>query len=175
MAFTQNPFSVLTFIVAPALLTNATSVLALSTINRMLRTRDRMHELFAKSEAGGYSQADGVRLIEQVNRVEKQAVLLLRALRSIYVALAAFGGATLATLLGAGLAPFQGALWLRLLAGLGVVLGFVGVGSLVYGSASLFQATQISLINIREEAGLIRQHQAQRRTGTVSDPQSIIT
>jgi hypothetical protein len=49
---TNNPFAVLTFIAAPALLTNATSVLAMSTINRMLRTRDRMHELF-KESAGG--------------------------------------------------------------------------------------------------------------------------
>jgi len=42
---TNNPFAVLTFIAAPALLTNATSVLVLSTANRMLRTRDRMREL----------------------------------------------------------------------------------------------------------------------------------
>src|SRR5712691_6565238 len=93
----QSPFATLTFVAAPALLTNATSVLALSTINRMLRTRDRMHELFDKSEAGEYPESEGVRLIEQVNRVEKQAVLLLRALRSIYVALGAFGAATLVT------------------------------------------------------------------------------
>jgi hypothetical protein len=59
-----------------------------------------MHELFDKSEAGEYKESEGIRLIEQVNRVEKQAVLLLRALRSIYVALAAFGGATLVTLVG---------------------------------------------------------------------------
>src|SRR6267143_827617 len=103
VSLTQSPFAVLTFIVAPALLTNASSVLALSTINRMLRTRDRMHELFAKSEAGGHSEAEAARLVEQVNRVEKQALLLLRALHSIYVALGAFAAATLVTLLGAGL------------------------------------------------------------------------
>ena len=42
---------------------------------------------------------------------------------------------------------------------LGLVLGFVGVGGLVFGSASLFQATQLSLINIRSEATLIRERQ----------------
>src|ERR1043166_8078993 len=94
---TQSPFAVVTFIAAPALLTNASSVLAMSTINRMLRTRDRMRDLFAKSEAGGLSEAEAARLIEQVDRVEKQAVLLLRALHSIYVALGAFSGATLTT------------------------------------------------------------------------------
>lgn len=80
----QSPFSLLTFIVAPALLTNATCVLALSAINRMLRTRDRMKELFAKSESRGYPESDAARLLEQVDRVERQAVLLLRALHSIY-------------------------------------------------------------------------------------------
>jgi hypothetical protein len=162
----QSPFAALTFIAAPALLTNASSVLALSTINRMLRTRDRMHELFAKSEGGRQPETDAARLIEQVNRVEKQATLLLRALHSIYLALAAFAAATFVTLLGAVLVPFQGAIWFRVLAGLGVMLGLIGVGGLVFGSASLFQATQLSLINIREEATLIRERQGQRRPGT---------
>jgi hypothetical protein len=159
---TQSPFAVLTFIAAPALLTNASSVLALSTANRMLRTRDRMKEMFVKSEAGGQSDVEASRLVEQVNRVESQALLLLRALRSIYVALGAFAAATLVTLLGAGLAPFQGDLWFRLLAGFGLLLGFIGVGGLVLGSLHLFQATQISLTNISEEAALIRQRQAKR-------------
>jgi hypothetical protein len=166
VSLTHSPFAVLTFIVAPALLTNASSVLALSTINRMLRTRDRMQDLFAKSEAGGQSEPEAARLIGQVNRVEKQAVLLLSALRSIYLALGAFSGATLVTLLGAGLASFQGAVLFRALAGLGLVLGFIGVGGLVWGSASLLHATQISLVNIREEAGLIRERQTRRPSGS---------
>src|SRR5215470_4065311 len=103
-SFAQSPFAALTFIAAPALLTNATSVLALSTINRMLRTRDRMTELLGKSEAAATSKADSERLVRQVDRVERQAVLLLQALRAIYVALGAFVSATLVTLLGATLA-----------------------------------------------------------------------
>ena len=160
----QSPFAVLTFIAAPALLTNASSVLALSTINRMLRTRDRMHELFARSETPQRSEADARRLVEQGDRVERQAVLLLRALHAIYVALGAFSGATLVTLLGAGLAPYQGAIWFRILVWMGMGLGFVGVGGLMLGSANLFRATQLSLINIREEAALIRERQASPRT-----------
>src|SRR5262249_44726090 len=107
--FTQSPFGVLTFIVAPTLLTNASSVLAMSTINRMLRTRDRMAELFKQSKSEPQTPAEASRLLAVVDRVEQQAVLLLRALRSIYVALASFALATLVTLLGAGLAAFQAA------------------------------------------------------------------
>src|ERR1043166_9232959 len=96
---TQNPFAVLTFIVGPAILTNATSVLAMSTINRMLRTRERMHELYRESE--GAAPQRGGNFLEQVNRVERQALLLLTAMRWIYLAIGAFAAASLVTLLGA--------------------------------------------------------------------------
>lgn len=165
LEFTQSPFAVLTLIAAPAILTNATSTLALSTINRMFRTRDRMHELLAKSEAGDLPKAEAAHLLEQVNRVERQAVLLLRALHSIYVALGAFAAATLVTLLGEGLASFWGASWFRVMAGLGIALGLVGVGGLVFGSVKLFTATRMSLDNIRAEAALIRRRQSPRDAG----------
>ena len=156
---TESPFGALTFIVAPALLTNASSVLAMSTITRMLRTRDRMQELFALSEADGQTEEEAARLIGQANRVEKQAILLLRALHSIYIALGAFAGATLVTLLGASLALFYHSVWNQVSAISGIVLGTVGVGGLVYGSTSLLAATRLSLYNLKEEAGLIRDRQ----------------
>ena len=158
-ALAQSPFAVLTFIAAPALLTNSSSVLALSTINRMLRTRDRMRELFVQSEKGTLPDSEKEWLMAQVDRVEKQGVLLLAGLRAIYVALGAFAGATLVTLLGAALFSLQQAMWFHLLAGLGLLLGFVGVGGLIFGTANLFHATQLSVSSIRQEAGLIRERQ----------------
>ena len=165
MEFTQSPFAVLTLIAAPAILTNATSTLAGSTLNRMFRTRDRMTELFTKFEAANLPETEAAFLLEQVNRVERQAVLLLRALHSIYVALGAFAAATLITLLAEGLAPLWGALWFRAMAGFGIVLGLVGVGGLVFGSVRLSKATRMSLDNIRAEAALIRQRQSLRSAG----------
>lgn len=97
--FMQSPFAVLSLITAPTILTNAASTLALSTINRMFRTRDRMHELLKESDTKDLPETDKAYLLEQVNRVERQAVLLLRALHSIYVALGAFAAARLVTLL----------------------------------------------------------------------------
>lgn len=165
LEFTQSPLAVLTLIAAPAILTNATSTLASSTLNRMFRTRDRMNQLFAKSETGHLPEAEAAFLLEQVNRVERQSMILLRALHSIYVALGAFAAATLVTLLAEGLAPLWGALWFRAMAGFGFVLGLVGVGGLVFGSVKLSKATRMSLDNIRAEADLIRQHQAKRISG----------
>jgi len=159
-ALTQTPFAALTFVAAPALLTNASSILALSTINRMLRTRDRMHELFEESETGAKTEEERIRLTSVTGRVEKQAALLLTALHSIYLALASFASATLVTLLGAGFATFHGGIWVHVMAVLGLLLGFFGAGGLVLGCANLFHATQLSLVNIRDEAALIRERLA---------------
>ena len=154
----QSPFAPLTLVVAPALLTNASSVLAMSTVNRMVRAHDRMHGFFAKSEAGELSDF----FTAQVDRVEKQAALLLRALHSIYIALAAFACATLVTLLGAELVSVGGAFSLRAVGGLGIALGFLGVGGLVVACVNLFRATYLSLLNIRDEAATIRRRAAHR-------------
>ena len=170
-SFGQSPFAVLTFIAAPAVLTNAASVLAMSTINRMLRTRDRMHELYAESEKGVRGRDAAERLLNNVTRIERQAAHLLRALHSIYVALAAFAAASLVTLLGVVLINWAGATSFHLLVGAGLLLGFVGVGGLVLGCWNLLQATRISLVNIREEAALIRRQQEERRKG--SSPETV--
>jgi len=42
-ALATDPFSILTVVVAPAVLTNASSVLALGTNNRLTRVADRTH------------------------------------------------------------------------------------------------------------------------------------
>jgi len=155
----QSPFAVLTVIVAPAILTNATSVLAMSTINRMLRTRDRMHELLREST--GPNPPHGAKFIEQVNRVERQALLLLRALHWIYVALGSFAAASLVTLLGALFGQLGQETMIRVVIGGGLLLGFGGVAGLIGGCVNLFHATRLSLVNIREEAALIRSRHEQ--------------
>lgn len=157
---TNNPFAVLTFIAAPAILTNATSVLAMSTINRMLRARDRMHELFKESE--NTSKLLGDKFIEQVNRVERQAAMLLSAMRWVYTALGAFVLTTLMTLAGAVAGQFGSQTLMRAIIGAGLLLGVVGVTGLVGGCVNLFHTTQLSLMNIHDEAEAIRARQHRR-------------
>lgn len=159
----QSPFAALTFIVAPAMLTNASCVLAMSTINRMLKTRDRMRELLVDSEKPDNSEEDAAREDRQADRVERQATLLMNALASVYVSLGSFALATLVSLLGAAFSSLDSAFVFRALATVAFILGVIGVGGLVIGSSRLFQATQLSLLNIREEAGVIRQRRAARQ------------
>src|SRR4051794_34113904 len=142
-SLTQSPFAVLTFIVAPAILTNATSVLAMSTINRMLRTRERMQQLYRESQEA--QDFRGELFVNQVNRVEMQAVLLLGAMRFLYVSLGAFAAAALVTLLGAVLSHVEPAMITRFIVGTGLLLGFIGVGGLVGGCLKLFRATRLSM------------------------------
>jgi hypothetical protein len=159
---THSPFAALTMIVAPAMLTNASCVLAMSTINRMLRTRERMRELLKESTDDGRSTEELDRAGRQVDRVERQASLLMGALACIYVALGSFALATLVSLLGAAFVSIAGQMVYRVLGGFGFVLGVVGVSGLVFGCVRLFRATQLSLLNIREEAQVIRNRRAKR-------------
>ena len=50
-----NPLSILTFIVAPAILTNASSVMSLGTANRFARAIDRARSLSAEIRAAAAS------------------------------------------------------------------------------------------------------------------------
>jgi Protein of unknown function (DUF2721) len=168
---TQNPFAVLSLVAAPALLTNATSVLALSTINRILRSGDRMRALSTQLEAKENPEYKRVFLLAQVNRVEKQALMLLRALHSIYVALGCFASASLISIVGAGLAQSPFTVLSRVMVALGLAAGFIGAGGLVWGSTNLLHATRLSLQNISEEAALIRKREELNATaGTITPP-----
>jgi hypothetical protein len=153
----QNPFAVLTFIAAPAILTSASSVLAMSTINRMLRARERMHEMFRESENA--ANLRGEKFLVQVNRVEQQGLLLVHALRWIYIAVGAFAAASLVTLLGAVAGQIGNDFLLRAVVIAGLLLGILGVGGLIGGCINLLRASELSLVNIREEAAVIRERQ----------------
>src|ERR1700758_3880174 len=88
-----NPFAVLTAVVAPAILTNACSVLALGTSNRLARGVDRTRVVareLALVENGGDAstsnknvQGDRAYWAGQLAGLEARTRLLVRALRAI--------------------------------------------------------------------------------------------
>src|SRR5271155_781561 len=91
-----DPFSILTIVVAPAVLTNASSVLALGTNNRLARVADRTHAVTA--------QLAGARDHEiwaaQLPDLQTRAQLLLRALRCFYLGLGLFASSALISIAG---------------------------------------------------------------------------
>jgi hypothetical protein len=165
----QNPFALLTLIAAPAVLTNAMSVLALSTSNRFLRAGERLRTLAAEIEVATAPEDREWRL-EHVNRIERQAVLLLSALRAAYVSLGAFVSASLVSIVGAAFAAMQMHIASEAMMILALGAGFAGVGSLVFGCAKLFRATRLSMINISEEAEIIRCRESRRTAATAAPP-----
>jgi hypothetical protein len=83
-------------------------------------------------------------------------------MRWIYVSLGAFAAASLVTLLGALAGHTGNQALMQVIVSVGLLLGFVGVAGLVGGCVHLFHATQLSLVNIREEAAAIRARQQER-------------
>src|SRR6516165_10065867 len=101
-ALAQNPFALLSLIAAPAVLTNAASVLVMSTSNRFLRASERMRSYAVKVEEQKLTPGLRALVRKQVDRTERQAVLLLGALHAAYIAIGSFASASLISILGAG-------------------------------------------------------------------------
>ena len=158
-----NPFAALSLIVAPAILTNASSVLAMSTSNRLARAVDRARELARQLEDPGVGRGpDADRRLSELAITESRAILLLRVLRSFYTALGGFAVATLVSLLGAVLAVVPDRAVVQVLEFTGVGAGTVAVGAVVHGSVLLVRETRMGVAVLRERAEHIRTRLAQR-------------
>lgn len=153
-----NPFAVLSLIVAPAILTNASSVLIMSTSNRLARGADRARELSKQLEGTeDLSTIEAQRRLKELTAAEERTLLLLRSLRSFYVALGAFAFAAFVSLLGAVVAPIKLLAVMFPLELAGVAAGLVAVAALVYGSILLFRETRIAVLVITERAATVRE------------------
>jgi len=154
--YATSPFAALSLIVAPAILTNASSVLAMSTSNRLARAVDRARELTRQLEAEPLAGDGGARLLRDLAVYEERAVLLVRALRSFYSALGAFATATLLSLIGASVSfALQGAK-LRPLEIIALGAGALAVLALVHGSFLLLKETGMAVALLRERAQSVR-------------------
>lgn len=154
----DNPFAVLTLIAAPAILTNCSSVLILSTSNRFARTVDRVRTLSNLIESGKLPVTDPMfqMRIRHLGRQENRAQMLLRAMQLFYVSLGSFASAALISVIGAGLARMLQQPVLLLILGFAVLVGVVGVLGLVSGCVMLVRETRIALDNLTEESEALR-------------------
>lgn len=160
-----NPFAILSFIVAPAILTNASSVLALSTSNRLARTIDRARELARQLDEGDPTdRRETDRRLRELAAAEHRALLLIRGLRSFYAALGGFAAAALLSIVGAVLVSMEVGAPVLVFEIVAVVVGGVAVGALVHGSVMLVRETRLVVRIVSERAAGIR-----RRLGS-SDP-----
>jgi hypothetical protein len=141
---TQNAFQLLTFIAAPALLTNASTVLVLSTSNRFARAVDRARHLEHEPDSPESERA--------LIRVTRRALALNRALTAFYVAIASFAIGTFSELLGGGIAAISRGEIAPIITLVGLLVATVGTVAIATGAFFLVAETWDAYRGLREEA-----------------------
>lgn len=161
----ENPFSVLSYIVAPALLTNTTALLLMGTINRFGRAVDRARAVAERVTKGGATDAELDRLTETELDVCRRRVNIIRnAMTAFYTATACLALATLVSLVGALIGPVSSTLVLDVALGISAAFGVAGVAAIVFGSATLVGESRLGAqANIHETAYVQRLLEARKK------------
>ena len=151
-AIGTNPFAILTFIAAPAILTNASSVMGLGTSNRFARAVDRIRSLSAEIQGIEHENDETTLMrIRQLRWTQRRALLLVRALSAFYVSVGSFAGASLVSLLGAVFVMLGHDLLRACALAAAFCAGVCGVGGLVVGTGLLVLETRLTLRILGEE------------------------
>lgn len=155
----NNPFGVLTAIVAPAILTNASSVLALGTSNRLGRVVDRTRVVYADLAATAPDSAEHKDWLEQLAALQARSHMLLRAMQLFYAALGLFASAALVSVAGS-VATYYGHKYLfEAAAGLAVLTGASAVVGLALGCSLMVHETRQAVQSLAQEAKIRIDHQ----------------
>jgi Protein of unknown function (DUF2721) len=147
-----DPFSILTIVAAPAVLTNASSVLALGTNNRLARVADRTHVIVAELAKLAPDSNDYKILNAQLPALQTRAQLLLRALRFFYLGLGLFASSALISIAGSIAVYSGGRSAFQVAAVIGVVCGALAVVALVCGCVQMIRETQLAVIGLASDA-----------------------
>lgn len=154
---TVSPFAALTFIAAPALLTNAASVLLLGTSNRLARAVDRVRKLAGLlDQHTDTTSAAAQRELTQLKTAERRVRIIVAAMTAFYLAIGAFAFSTMIALLGAGLLAPEEAAWLPIVVQTTITSVMIGVASLVYGSLALVFESRLTFALLHAEADAVR-------------------
>src|SRR5882757_9254733 len=150
-----NPFAVLTAVVAPAILTNACSVLALGTSNRLARELALMEPGGDHRNLPGHLPGDYASWAAQLAALQVRTQLLVKALRVIYGSLGWLATAALVSVVGS-IVTYYGQRWLfQVTAGLALLTGAVAVVGLASGCALMVHETRLAVQSLADEAKIL--------------------
>ena len=160
----SNPFAALTFIAAPALLTNASSVLLLGTSNRLARAVDRVRVLTAHSERQREASSSHVAQLElqQLRAAERRVLIIVRALTAFYLAVGSFAFGTMLALIGATLVSPDHDITRAWVLRLTILACVIGVAAIMSGSLALVVESRLTFRILRVESDLMRERQSHR-------------
>jgi hypothetical protein len=153
---TDSPFAVLTLIAAPAVFTNASSVLALGTGNRLARVVDRTRQLVRDLHGTETDQATKDLWVNHLGRLEQRGALLVRAMSFFYGAIGCFAAASVVSILGASVVSSEHKWIFQTIVAISFVAGMIGFTGLAVGCSFLVNETRIALRSMYEEADLAR-------------------
>ncbi len=145
MPLGDNPFAVLTTVVAPAVLTNACSVLTMGTSNRIARVVDQSRVIAAEIKTLAPGSPDSVRYRKQFGVLRRRAKHLLWALRLFYASLGSFACAVLIAVAGGAIASSSFSEAFTITAIIGFCVGAIGVGGLTVGCALMVVEVRLAL------------------------------
>ena len=148
----SSPFVVFTIIAAPAVLTNAASVMSLTTSNRLARAVDRSRVILAELAEHKDPPPDvRARKTRQIELLRQRALLLTRALGWYQLAISSFALATLIALAGTVLHYLEP----RFLGQAALILSLgsaiVGVSAIAVGALRVVYETRLSYDLLRED------------------------
>jgi hypothetical protein len=160
-----HAFAILTSIVAPAVLTNACSVLALGTGNRMARVVDRTRVINSELIRLPDGSPDYPDLARQLDLLRVRSQFLLKGLTAVYAALGGFAASALVSVLGAvaEFRNFHAGFWI--VSVLAFAVGIFAVTSLVIGCTLMVRESRLALQSMAEEADLARRQFESRSRG----------
>lgn len=147
-----NPFAVLAVVGAPAVLTNAMSVLALGSGNRVARVQDRFRETLKEFEAAPPGSPVRETRRRQLARLEKRARLMLVAMRSFFMALGGFATTTVLAVVGAGLQAIEKSTATQVCALVALAVGLFAVANLLVGCVLLVRDSRLAVESLEERA-----------------------
>jgi hypothetical protein len=149
-----NPFTALAAVAGPAVLTNACSVLALGTSNRLGRVVDRRRVVVREAAGLASHTEERAELAQQLQSLDVRAEMLLKALRSFYAALGLFATAALLSVIGSVLASYGQDAAFRVDALAALAAGTSAVAVLVYGCTQMVRETRLAVKSLEGEARL---------------------
>ncbi|BCS32595.1 hypothetical protein TBR22_A18090 [Luteitalea sp. TBR-22] len=149
----EPQLSVLAAIVAPAVLTNASSVLTLGMGNRLVRVVDRTRVVLADLADPRASDTQREALRDQLQDLKRRTRLLLAAQRCFFVALGSFAAVALLCVVAAATSASAGPVtaWATRLA---LAAGAAGVVGLACGCGAMLIETQVALRNLSREVAM---------------------
>jgi hypothetical protein len=166
-----NPLAILTFISAPAVLTNASCVLLFGTGNRYGRAIDRVHELADVLDGKVNLDEGELRLrIRQLSAAETRTLLIVRALTCFYAAVAGFVASTLVSLIGALLVSVEAQRGGESFFALAFIAGAIGVFAMITGAIMLARETRFSFQILREEKSFLTERVHERIAKLIGAP-----